>query len=148
MGRKKSYEIGKNSLIFRFLQPHYHFRSLFLLKVATYPAIFVVMKFLFLFLGFYLLSLSCIKCSDSKECNVSSIVKILTSNNHQAHNHSKESCTPFCTCSCCAASAFYNSLNNVQVVKTLFQSEKYHLHNESFNSEVSYSIWQPPKIAA
>jgi hypothetical protein len=106
------------------------------------------MKFLFFFLGFFLLYLSCLPCSDSTECNAKAEVKISASTNHQEHNHTKEACTPFCTCSCCAASAFYNSLNKVQAVKIAFQSEKYPLHNENFNSEVSYSIWQPPKIAA
>ncbi len=148
MGQKKGYEIGKNRLIFCFLQPHYHFRSLFLVNIATYPAIFATMKFLFVFLGFFLLYLSCLPCSDSTECNATSEVKISASTNHQEHNHSKEACTPFCTCSCCAASAFYNPLNKVQVAKIGFQSEKFPLYNENFNSEVSYSIWQPPKIAA
>jgi hypothetical protein len=116
--------------------------------LATQDAMFATMKFLFLFLAFYLLCLSCIPCSDSKECNVSSVVEISPLNNHQEHNHSNEVCTPFCTCSCCSVSAFYSPFNKVQFVKIDFQSEKYPLHNENFNSEVSYSIWQPPKLNA
>ncbi len=148
MGQKTGCEIGKNSLIFHLLQPYCHFRSLFLLKIAIYPAIFTVMRFLFFFLGFSLLYLSCLACSDSTECNAKSESKISASANHQAHNHSKEACTPFCTCSCCAATAFYHPLSKVQFVKIIFRSEKAPLDDENFNSEVSYSIWQPPKLTA
>jgi hypothetical protein len=104
------------------------------------------MKFLLLFLGFYILGMSCVPCSDSKECTVSSEVIVSTSNDHQEHKHSQEACTPFCTCSCCAASAYYNHLDKVKVIHITFQSEKYPLHIENFHSEVSYSIWQPPKV--
>ncbi|MFW2477262.1 MAG: DUF6660 family protein [Sediminibacterium sp.] len=148
MGQKTGCEIGKNSLIFHLLQPYCHFRSLFLLKIAIYPAIFASMKFLFFFLGFSLLYLSCLACSDSTECNAKSESKISASANHQAHNHSKEACTPFCTCSCCAATAFYHPLSKVQFVKIIFRSEKDPFDVENFNSEVSYSIWQPPKLTA
>lgn len=116
--------------------------------ITTYTAIFVMMKLLFLFLSLYLLVLSCIPCNDSKECNMATPVEVYASNNHQEHNHSKEACTPFCTCSCCAASAFYNPISKAQIVKEDFQSIKYPIHNENLNTEVSYSIWQPPKIAA
>ena len=116
--------------------------------IATYTAIFAIVKLLFLFLSIYLLVLSCFPCNDSKECNLITQVEVSASNNHQEHNHSKEACTPFCTCSCCAASAFYNPISKVQVVNEDFQSIKYPIHVERFKAGVSYSIWQPPKIAA
>jgi len=106
------------------------------------------MKFLFFFLGFFLLYLSCLPCSDSTECNAKAEVKISASTNHQEHNHTKEACTPFCTCSCCAASAFYSVSSKIQVTKVIFRSEKYPLYNVAFNTGVYYSIWQPPKLAA
>jgi hypothetical protein len=117
-------------------------------NIATYLAIFATMKFLFFILSFFLLYLSCLPCSDSTEANAKSEVKISVSTNQQEHSNSNEACTPFCNCSCCAASAFYSPLNKVQDAKIVFQPEKFPLYNESFNSEVSYSIWQPPKIAA
>jgi hypothetical protein len=101
-----------------------------------------------LLLSLYLLGMSCIPCSDTTECNVSPQVEVLASNNHQEHNHTQEACTPFCTCSCCAALFFYNPLNKVEAAKIFFQSEKYPLQNEVFDIEVSNFIWQPPKIAA
>jgi hypothetical protein len=108
------------------------------------------MKFLFLFLGFYLLGLSCLPCSDSKECSTDTGVTVTFSavNNHQEHNHTREACTPFCTCSCCAASVFYSPLNKIQVIKAIFPSEKYPLFQEDNISDTLNSIWQPPKIAA
>jgi hypothetical protein len=106
------------------------------------------MKFLFGFLAIFLLYLSCLPCGDKVECSAKAQVKISTSTNHQDHKHSSEACTPFCNCSCCAASAFNAPLLKVQAAKIYFQSVKFPLHNEDCNTEVFYSIWQPPKIAA
>jgi hypothetical protein len=112
-------------------------------------AIFATMKFVFYFLGFFLLSLSCIPCSDNNECDLTQKkTEVSAFTSHEQHNHDMESCTPFCTCSCCAASAFYYHMFRMQGGKILFQSEKFTLHNVGVNSEVYYSIWQPPKFTA
>ena len=105
------------------------------------------MKFLFFIMGFLLLYLSCLPCGDSRECNVNAQVKISATDNHQEHKHTSESCTPFCTCSCCAASAFFSTFSKAQATKVIFQSEKYPLYNVTFNTETHYSIFQPPKIS-
>lgn len=106
------------------------------------------MKILFLFLGFYLIGLSCLPCNDSKECSEETEMAISAVNNQQEHNHTKEACTPFCTCSCCAVSGFYSPVNKVQVVKAVFLREKYPLFQEDNISTAHNTIWQPPKIAA
>lgn len=105
------------------------------------------MKFLFFIMGFFLLYLSCLPCGDSKECNVKTPVEISATDNHQQHNHPAEICTPFCICSCCAASAFYSTFSKAQVNKIVFQSQKYPLYNVAFNTEAHYSIFQPPKLS-
>jgi uncharacterized protein DUF6660 len=122
------------------------FLKTILYEFATYPVTFARMKFLFVFLGFYILSLSCIPCSDGNECNAQSEVKVSALNTHQEHDHSKEACSPFCTCSCCAAPAFYLAQSKSQTAKDIFQTEKYPIHNEDFSTEVLNSIWQPPKL--
>ncbi|MFM9909219.1 MAG: DUF6660 family protein [Chitinophagaceae bacterium] len=104
------------------------------------------MKFFFFIMGCFMLYLSCIPCSDSIECNVKTEVKISTVANHQQHSHEKESCTPFCTCSCCAVSVFFVPFTKTPIAKEVFQSVKYPMYLISFTAEAHYSIWQPPQI--
>jgi hypothetical protein len=105
------------------------------------------MKFFFFILGGFMLYMSCLPCGDSTECNEKAVTEISTTDNHQEHNHDAESCTPFCTCSCCAISIFYSGFYKALDVKALFQSEKHLLSNVAFNTEAYYSIWQPPKVS-
>lgn len=105
------------------------------------------MRFLFGFLAVFLLYLSCLPCGDKVECSTKAQVKISASTNHRGHKHSSEACTPFCNCSCCAASAFNSPLSKAQVNKIEFQSEKYPLYNVAFSTEAHKSIWQPPKLS-
>jgi len=94
-----------------------------------------------------MLYLSCLPCGDSVECNVTTEQKITATDNHQQHQHQSESCTPFCTCSCCAASAFYSTFSKIQASKIVFQSEKHPLQNEDAKTNIFSSIWQPPQLS-
>lgn len=99
-------------------------------------------------MSFYLLFLTCLPCGDSQECNVKAEVKISATTGHQEHDHSTEACTPFCTCSCCPASAFYTSFAKTSITKPVFQSQEHLLYNITFNTEVYFNIWQPPQLVA
>jgi hypothetical protein len=103
-------------------------------------------KFLFGFLALFLLYLSCIPCSDKVECNTKTEVRVSSATNHQEHNPAMEICTPFCTCSCCPASAFYSPFNKIQATKIVFQPEKFPFYDVAFTTQAYYSIWQPPKL--
>jgi hypothetical protein len=105
------------------------------------------MKFLFLLLSCFMLYLTCLPCSDSIECNAKPSAEISAADNHQQHNHSREGCSPFCTCSCCAVSAFYSIVTKTQISKIDLLAEKHPLYNIGVNTEVYYAIWQPPKIS-
>jgi hypothetical protein len=105
------------------------------------------MKFFFFILSLAMLYMSCLPCGDSEECNVKTEAKISATDNHQQHRHDAEACTPFCTCSCCAASVFYSPFTKALANKMGFQSEKYPIHNVAFTTEAHYSIFQPPKLA-
>jgi hypothetical protein len=106
------------------------------------------MKPLFFILSLYLICMSCIPCNDNNECNVKEKVSLSSSPNHLCHNHTKESCTPFCSCSCCTASTFYSQLTKTPDSKITFQNEKFPLRNEFLITEAYFSIWQPPKLQA
>jgi len=106
------------------------------------------MKLFQLILSFYILLLSCFPCGDRLECNEKNELKISASLEHKAHSHETESCTPFCTCSCCAASTvLYYSSASVKVPKVDFAIIQFPHYADSFRPELSFSIWQPPKIA-
>ena len=94
-----------------------------------------------------MLYMSCLPCNDSKECTISAETKISSPADHQQHNHSKEACTPFCTCTCCAASVFFSPLSKIYASNVIGQSVKHSLYNVAFKTEVYYTIWQPPKIS-
>jgi hypothetical protein len=104
------------------------------------------MKLLFTSLGIFLLYLSCIPCGDSGECNVKAEVKISSTTGHEQHNHDEESCTPFCTCTCCAASVFNSTLFKTPAITVAPSSQKFLLLNVVFNAEAHYSIWEPPQL--
>ena len=103
------------------------------------------MKFFAIIMSLYLLTLSCIPCSEA--CNTDSALKISACSNQKSHKHNDEACTPFCTCSCCAASAYYQPLVKPQLLKPVIQIKKYPVCNVSFLSHEFSAIWQPPKLS-
>jgi len=108
---------------------------------------FAIMRFLFLFLGLYLLWLSFIPCSDSKDCIAPVEVNISAANTHQEHEHSKEACTPFCICSCCAASSIYPASQKIQADRIFSPATSFTLYAVSIHSETLHNIWQPPRLS-
>jgi hypothetical protein len=108
------------------------------------------MKFLSLILSIAILAVSFVPCTDNLPAKDDNILKKeITSSDKSSkdHNNTSDNCSPFCTCSCCAATAFYSPLSKTQPIKVIFKSEKYPLYNISFRTEVYYSIWQPPKLS-
>lgn len=93
-----------------------------------------------------MLCMSCLPCGDSEECNAKTEAKISATDDHQQHRHDAEACSPFCSCSCCAASAFYSPFAKAQVNKVMLSSEKFSLFNVAFTTEALNGIWQPPKL--
>lgn len=103
------------------------------------------MRFFTIIFSIYILVLSCVPCGDGAENIVKSAAKISTTDNH---NHADaDLCTPFCSCTCCPASAFYHPLALFEIPKIIFQSMKFNVVNSSCLSNDFHSIWQPPKLA-
>ncbi len=94
-----------------------------------------------------MLGLSCLPCGDRNECNVKAVQTISATTNHEKHNHDTEHCTPFCTCSCCATSVVHTDISYFMIDKPQFQSVKYPPLVSSFFPQITYAIWQPPKIS-
>jgi hypothetical protein len=104
------------------------------------------MKFFVFMLSFYMLALNCFPCGDSQECNLKQEQEISVTTSHQDHTPNTETCTPFCSCSCCAASAFYQPVLYAKTIPLDFQSFKFH-NKADFSSYDFHSVWQPPKIS-
>ena len=88
-----------------------------------------------------------VPCGDSNDCKATLETLISTANNHQQHQHNSESCTPFCTCTCCAVPVINLSTTRTSILKVQFQSNKYPLYTEAFTSIIFSSIWQPPQLS-
>lgn len=94
-----------------------------------------------------MLGLSCLPCGDRNECSMKAAQTISAATNHEKHSHDAEHCTPFCTCSCCATSVVNTDISTVSEFKPHVQSVKYPAFISSFFPQLSYAIWQPPKIS-
>lgn len=108
------------------------------------------MKFLSLILAIAIMAVSFVPCTDNLLAKGGNVVKKEIASSDKSskdHNNTSDNCSPFCTCSCCAASAFYSPFAKAQINKVEFQSEKYPLYNVAFSTEAQNSIWQPPKFS-
>lgn len=102
------------------------------------------MKILSFILAMYFLGLSAKTCGDitmEDNCQIASCVHLETGH---ADHHSADSCSPLCTCSCCGGVTlvYESSLS----FKASFIPLQKLLYSENSISEISFSIWQPPKI--
>ncbi len=92
----------------------------------------------------YFVSLLVIPCGDKEDCNEFKQTETSQTSHHE--EHSDETCTPFCVCSCCAAHFLIRdlspALNHLAVVKSI-----YTVHKEAEVTGVIIPIWQPPKLA-
>ena len=62
----------------------------------------------------------------------------------QDGGHSADSCSPLCMCQCCGGVTLaHEFLLGLKANYTLHQKP---LYTENSISEISYSIWQPPKV--
>lgn len=108
------------------------------------------MKYMWLIFSFFILTLSILPCSENEECETL-ITTTISQNNHQnKHKHESEQCIPFCNCSHCPASAFYQSAifyTFKNKIKFLDKKEKLSFYSFIYNKKIADKIWQPPKIS-
>ncbi len=84
-------------------------------------------------------------CSDSLECDDPRGETISAIADHEKHEHANESCTPFCTCSCCALSSFYAQHARAYTENAPATIKQYALYEASIVASMQYAIWQPPR---
>jgi hypothetical protein len=105
------------------------------------------MKIFAFIMAFLVLALSIMPCmDDNNEFKGNQKTAISKSNSQQEHSESDD-CSPFCNCSCCSTSLIHQVPTLIYFQKPAFQEKNYSLHKPWFYSNISSSIWQPPKLA-
>ena len=106
------------------------------------------MKLMPLLLSIYLLSLSFLYCNDEKDAIIiSNVISAVSNTQDGDHQHDFEYCTPFCICSCCGIFLNIDNLATYNLADISFYSEELFIADDIFNSNLYYSIWQPPKLS-
>ncbi|SEG11026.1 DUF6660 family protein [Sphingobacterium lactis] len=111
----------------------------------------MVMKVISAILTLYILVLTFIPCSDhfaETDCFGHDHTEEHHRPKEHSHDHSKDSCTPFCTCSCCGISLTAAEEINFPII------EPFETHYSIDRSDKEYSlinkynvnIWQPPQV--
>lgn len=103
------------------------------------------MKRLGLFMAFYMLLLSAMPCADDTDCESDlNTMGIELTQQDQDHKEHEENCSPFCICTCCAASAIHWPV--ILKHKTYFQDkiQNVYLSEHLYSADLA-SIWQPPR---
>ena len=107
------------------------------------------MKFFTAILACYLVLLSVIPCRDKANTAVNGkeVTTISARTNHQQDNrHKTDACTPFCNCSCCPASAFFQPVPVFTIAKVAIRAS-YPITDLTFVSHDDKSICEPPQLS-
>ncbi|MGQ2985442.1 DUF6660 family protein [Flavobacterium sp.] len=100
---------------------------------------------LILLFSVYLLGLMVLPCSES-HAQEASFHKTASQDQHD-HDHSMETCTPFCVCGGCVAAIVLHSPSDYNLLDPAIE-----IHTETSNfyqsvtSDFHGSIWQPPQL--
>jgi hypothetical protein len=107
------------------------------------------MRLLLIIWSIYLTSLAATPCGDAKGRCEDSAIKTEITQSHYHKQESKDSCTPFCFCSCCSISmaSFDFKLYEIKQPIEVPTPQKTALHDHFLISNYHGNIWQPPKVA-
>ena len=102
------------------------------------------MKLFHVLLSIYILALSSLSCTDADMGPKKVSTEI--SAGHSSASHEDETCSPFCICACCGSMAVhFAGKAPLKIEEIVFG--KYFLSQEKNVINISFSVWQPPKIA-
>ncbi|WP_420847741.1 DUF6660 family protein [Niabella beijingensis] len=95
-----------------------------------------------------LMAMQFMPCSDK----VSSVrgagsIRLETVKKSASENHKSDRCTPFCTCSCCAAQVIPQPSLKIALNISVF-SPTYVDHYRENYIDISLPIWRPPQLVA
>ena len=106
-------------------------------------------NFWFVF-SIFLLSLSVYPCSENDNCEKKTKSELSENHNSQNQQQENEHCTPFCNCSHCPASVFYQNVFPYNFKEKTIKCESNKLitfYTFIYTQKIADKIWQPPKIS-
>jgi len=93
-----------------------------------------------------MLLLSCSPCADSDELVTGNAISLTAQQDKNSHEHEKEDCSPFCTCSCCGRSVICHFNAAMPGANIVLQTQR---HSFSYTQPVvslnTGNIFQPPR---
>jgi hypothetical protein len=101
------------------------------------------MKIFCILFSAYIFLLAGMPCGDAPGCDASQTIGM--TQEHSSHDHESESCSPFCICACCGTSSQVAAAQHLELKPSVISSSPSSYLTEHI-SEVSISIWQPPKL--
>lgn len=128
--------------------------NFFLITCCTYYCrTFAFMKWLTIILSVYLLGLSFWPCADEPSLTsgqaAMAMISSIATESERSHHHEHDACSPFCTCSCCAATITvfphfsYSLLPSVEMIP--IDVATFHYVSAPLSDTLT-AIWQPPKL--
>jgi hypothetical protein len=99
-------------------------------------------------MAFLVLALPVLPCDDDAANGDASKAKIeiVKQNNHKEEQEHKDSCSPFCHCTCCAGFSI-NHFFAATSSPVFIGDKSYTSYLPENIIKVSHSIWQPPRIS-
>ncbi|MFB9865571.1 DUF6660 family protein [Rufibacter immobilis] len=106
------------------------------------------MRFILSILILLLLTLSLKPCLDRASAVSSERQAVVMADTHQDHqDNNTDGCSPFCVCHCCHTHLQPQITDAAEHAPVQESTQDVDLYKNSFISSLSYSIWQPPKVA-
>ena len=105
------------------------------------------MKIFAFIMALIVLALSVMPCMEGGFANNGSAKTEISKAGNQKEHGNSDDCSPFCSCSCCSGVVFFQAFSFNYLDKPVFLAKKYSVYKPSFYSDISFSIWQPPKMA-
>ncbi len=106
------------------------------------------MKHLAIFFSIYMCFLAVMPCRDNDDFGIVDKQNTLITQSHSADEQAgKETCTPFCSCSCCST---VRTVTTNYPIGTIFQQEIKKTFSEPIVAALpdqAISVWQPPQIS-
>lgn len=107
------------------------------------------MKFLVIILSLYITLLACTPCVDGDGVTFAS-TEVAAKDVDHSHDHTNDSCTPFCICSCCGIQVLNYTqpiTYNPMVITRPAAVKETPSYKSQFISGYFGSIWQPPQLS-
>lgn len=103
------------------------------------------MRLIAFILNIMIVVFSCLPCSDANASEKTGVQYEMSTAKSTHHDHQKDSCSPFCICSCCAMVYMHTGLILFTTNGPL-GTPVYNNFLSPHTQQIAIAIWQPPKL--